>query len=133
VNDVRKPAVSSLPALSACPVPAQQQPLSDLALLAGVSNAIASRALSARLGDGAHAEAFLRDGVACHVDAALVFSDFADAATVRGMFRNNAVLMLNGRSAPRMRWRWRCLRRIAGISPGICRSGSGCTALTTCR
>jgi DNA-binding LacI/PurR family transcriptional regulator len=42
-------------------------------------------------------EEFLRQGVAYHVDAALVFSDFADAATVRQMFRSVHVLMLNGR------------------------------------
>ena len=40
---------------------------------------------------------FLRGGIAYHVDAALVFSDFADAATVRRMFRSDFVVMLNGR------------------------------------
>ncbi|TPW27143.1 LacI family DNA-binding transcriptional regulator [Pararhizobium mangrovi] len=38
----------------------------------------------------------LREGVSYHVDAALVFSDFADAATVRRMFRSDLVVMLNG-------------------------------------
>lgn len=74
--------------------------LSDLDLfdlLLARIQAIGKQVIFIRVGDGAHAEAFLRDGVAYHVDAALVFSDFADAATVRGMFRNNAVLMLNGR------------------------------------
>ena len=45
----------------------------------------------------AKVDEFLRQGVAYHVDAALVFSDFADAATVRRMFRTEQVIMLNGR------------------------------------
>jgi len=73
--------------------------LSDLdlfdLLLAGIQ-AIGKQVIFIRVGAGQDAETFLRDGVAYHVDAALVFSDFADAATVRRMFRNNAVLMLNG-------------------------------------
>ncbi|MDQ6434079.1 LacI family DNA-binding transcriptional regulator [Mesorhizobium sp. LHD-90] len=40
---------------------------------------------------------FLRRGIAYHVDAAVVFSDFADAATMREMFRSDHVVMLNGR------------------------------------
>lgn len=73
--------------------------LSDLDLfdlLLAEIQAIGKQVVFIRVGDGEHAENFLRDGVAYHVDAALVFSDFADAATVRRMFRNNAVLMLNG-------------------------------------
>ena len=77
--------------------------LSDLDLfdlLLAEIQAIGKQVMFIRLGAGEHAEAFLRDGVAYHVDAALVFSDFADAATVRRMFRNNAVLMLNGHHDP---------------------------------
>ncbi len=73
--------------------------LSDLDLfdlLLAQIQAIGKQVIFIRLGAGEDAERFLRDGVAYHVDAALVFSDFADAATVRSMFRNNAVLMLNG-------------------------------------
>lgn len=73
--------------------------LSDLDLfdlLLAEIQAIGKQVIFIRVGDGEHAKNFLRDGVAYHVDAALVFSDFADAATVRRMFRNNAVLMLNG-------------------------------------
>ena len=77
--------------------------LSDLDLfdlLLAEIQAIGKQVIFIRLGAGEHAETFLRDGVAYHVDAALVFSDFADAATVRRMFRNNAVLMLNGHHDP---------------------------------
>ncbi|TFW20122.1 LacI family transcriptional regulator [Duganella callida] len=73
--------------------------LSDLDLfdlLLAEIQAIGKQVIFIRVGDGEHAETLLRDSVAYHVDAALVFSDFADAATVRRMFRNNAVLMLNG-------------------------------------
>ncbi|WP_439530589.1 LacI family DNA-binding transcriptional regulator [Pannonibacter sp.] len=49
-----------------------------------------------RVGSLDRVEEFLRNGVAWHVDAALVFSDFADAASVRTMFRNDRVIMLNG-------------------------------------
>lgn len=73
--------------------------LSDLDLfdlLLAEIQAIGKQVIFIRIGAGEHAETFLRDGLAYHVDAALVFSDFADAATVRRMFRNNAVLMLNG-------------------------------------
>ena len=77
--------------------------LSDLDLfdlLLAEIQAIGKQVIFIRVGAGEHAESFLRDGVAYHVDAALVFSDFADAATVRRMFRNNAVLMLNGHHDP---------------------------------
>ena len=77
--------------------------LSDLDLfdlLLAEIQAIGKQVIFIRVGAGEHAQAFLRDGVAYHVDAALVFSDFADAATVRRMFRNNAVLMLNGHHDP---------------------------------
>lgn len=77
--------------------------LSDLDLfdlLLAEIQAIGKQVIFIRVGAGRHAEAFLRDGVAYHVDAALVFSDFADASTVRRMFRNQAVLMLNGRHDP---------------------------------
>lgn len=50
-----------------------------------------------RVGSTDKVEEFLRQGVAYHVDAALVFSDFADAATVRRLFRSDLVVMLNGR------------------------------------
>lgn len=73
--------------------------LSDLDLfdlLLAAIQAIGKQVIFIRVGSGEKAAAFLRDGVAYHVDAALVFSDFADVATVRRMFRNNAVLMLNG-------------------------------------
>jgi DNA-binding LacI/PurR family transcriptional regulator len=50
-----------------------------------------------RVGSVARVEEFLRKGIAYHVDAALVFSDFADAATVREMFHSDRVVMLNGR------------------------------------
>lgn len=50
-----------------------------------------------RVGSEEKVGEFLRRGIAYHVDAALVFSDFADAATVRRMFRSDLVVMLNGR------------------------------------
>jgi DNA-binding LacI/PurR family transcriptional regulator len=50
-----------------------------------------------RVGSVGRVEEFMRKGVAYHVDAALVFSDFADAQTVRKMFRSDHVVMLNGR------------------------------------
>ncbi len=77
--------------------------LSDLDLfdlLLAEIQAIGKQVIFIRVGAGQDAESFLRDGVAYHVDAALVFADFADAATVRRMFRNNAVLMLNGHHDP---------------------------------
>jgi len=77
--------------------------LSDLDLfdlLLAQIQAIGKQVIFIRVGAGDDAGTFLRDGVAYHVDAALVFADFADAASVRRMFRNNAVLMLNGQREP---------------------------------
>jgi len=74
--------------------------LSDLdlfdELLAQVQG-IGKQMILVRVGSVDKVEEFLRQGVAYHVDAALVFSDFADAATVRQMFRTDHVIMLNGR------------------------------------
>jgi len=58
---------------------------------------IGKQVILIRVGSAQGVEAFLREGVAYHVDAALVFSDFADAATVRQLFRSDLVVMLNGR------------------------------------
>lgn len=58
---------------------------------------IGKQVILIRVGSARGVEAFLRDGIAYHVDAALVFSDFADAATVRRLFRSDLVVMLNGR------------------------------------
>jgi DNA-binding LacI/PurR family transcriptional regulator len=58
---------------------------------------IGKQVILIRVGSVDRVEEFLRKGVAYHVDAALVFSDFADAPTVRKMFRSDQVLMLNGR------------------------------------
>ena len=58
---------------------------------------IGKQVILVRVGSVDRVEEFLRKGVAYHVDAALVFSDFADAPTVRKMFRSDLVLMLNGR------------------------------------
>ncbi|NVD39981.1 LacI family DNA-binding transcriptional regulator [Ensifer sp. HO-A22] len=72
---------------------------SDLDLfdfLIGEIQSIGKQVIFVRVGSVQRAEEFLRNGVAYHVDAALVFSDFAAAADVRKMFRNAAVLMLNG-------------------------------------
>ncbi|MBI4921125.1 MAG: LacI family DNA-binding transcriptional regulator [Devosia nanyangense] len=74
--------------------------LSDLDLfdlLIAETQATGKQVILLRVGSVAKVEEFLRQGVAYHVDAALVFSDFADAATVRQMFRTNHVIMLNGR------------------------------------
>jgi DNA-binding LacI/PurR family transcriptional regulator len=74
--------------------------LSDLDLfdlLIAETQAIGKQVIVIRVGSVAKVEEFLRQGVAYHVDAALVFSDFADAATVRQMFRSDRVVMLNGR------------------------------------
>ena len=49
-----------------------------------------------RVGSANGVADLLRNGIAYHVDAALVFSDFADAPTVRKMFRSDHVIMLNG-------------------------------------
>jgi len=74
--------------------------LSDLDLfdkLLAETQAIGKQVIFIRVGSVDKVEEFLRQGVAYHVDAALVFSDFADAATVRQMFRTEQVIMLNGR------------------------------------
>lgn len=44
-----------------------------------------------------HAAEVIQKGIAYHVDAALVFSDFADAPRIRDLFRSETVIMLNGR------------------------------------
>ena len=74
--------------------------LSDLDLfdlLLAEAQAIGKQVILIRVGSVDKVEEFLRQGVAYHVDAALVFSDFADAETVRRMFRSDHVVMLNGR------------------------------------
>ncbi len=74
--------------------------LSDLDLfdlLLTETQAIGKQMILIRVESVDKVEEFLRQGVAYHVDAALVFSDFADAETVRRMFRSDQVLMLNGR------------------------------------
>lgn len=74
--------------------------LSDLDLfdlLLSETQAIGKQVILIRVGSVDKVEEFLRQGVAYHVDAALVFSDFADAETVRKMFRSDQVVMLNGR------------------------------------
>ncbi|KQV70157.1 LacI family DNA-binding transcriptional regulator [Rhizobium sp. Root1220] len=73
--------------------------LSDLDLfdrLIDQIQAVGKQVILVRIGSVARVEEFLRNGVAYHVDAALVFSDFADAPTVRRMFRSELVVMLNG-------------------------------------
>jgi DNA-binding LacI/PurR family transcriptional regulator len=74
--------------------------LSDLDLfdqLLSAIQALGKQVLLIKLGSLDRVEEFLRVGVAHHVDAALVWSDFADAATVRTMFRSDFVVMMNGR------------------------------------
>ena len=74
--------------------------LSDLDLFDLViaeTQALGKQVILIRIGSGDKVEEFLRRGVAYHVDAALVFSDFAEAGTVRRMFHSDHVLMLNGR------------------------------------
>ncbi len=74
--------------------------LSDLDLfdkLLAETQAIGKQVILIRVGSVDKVDEFLRQGVAYHVDAALVFSDFADAVTVRRMFRTDHVIMLNGR------------------------------------
>jgi DNA-binding LacI/PurR family transcriptional regulator len=61
---------------------------------------IGKQVILIRVGSVARVEEFLRRGIAYHVDAALVFSDFADAKTVREMFHSDRVVMLNGRHDP---------------------------------
>jgi DNA-binding LacI/PurR family transcriptional regulator len=73
--------------------------LSDLDLfdqLLDQIQSIGKQVILIRIGSVDRVEEFLRNGVAYHVDAALVFSDFADAPTVRRMFRSDLVVMLNG-------------------------------------
>ena len=74
--------------------------LSDLDLfdlLLSELQVIGKQVVMIRAGSVDKVEEFLRQGIAYHVDAALVFSDFADAATVRHMFRSDLVVMMNGR------------------------------------
>jgi DNA-binding LacI/PurR family transcriptional regulator len=74
--------------------------LSDLDLfdlLLGEIQAAGKQIVLVRVGSEDKIGEFLRRGIAYHVDAALVFSDFADAETVRRMFRSDLVVMLNGR------------------------------------
>ncbi|MBN9310047.1 LacI family DNA-binding transcriptional regulator [Devosia sp.] len=74
--------------------------LSDLDLfdlLLAEVQAIGKQVILIRVGSVDKVDEFLRQGVAYHVDAALVFSDFADAGTVRRMFRSDHVVMMNGR------------------------------------
>jgi len=73
--------------------------LSDLDLfdrLIDQVQSIGKQVILIRIGSVARVDEFLRNGVAYHVDAALVFSDFADAPTVRRLFRSDSVIMLNG-------------------------------------
>ncbi len=65
-------------------------------LLIGEIQSIGKQVIFVRVGSVERVEEFLRNGVAYHVDAALVFSDFADAENVRRMLRSDDVLMLNG-------------------------------------
>ena len=74
--------------------------LSDLDLfdrLLAEMQTLGKQVILIRVGSVQKVEEFLRQGVAYHVDAAFVFSDFANAATVRQMFRTERVIMLNGR------------------------------------
>ena len=50
-----------------------------------------------RVGNTKGIEQFLRNGIAYHVDAAIVFSDFTDSHGARDLFDTENVLMLNGR------------------------------------
>lgn len=74
--------------------------LSDLELfdlLIDEIQSVGKQVILVRVGSVGRVEEFMRQGVAFHVDAALVFSDFADAPAVRRMFRSDWVVMLNGR------------------------------------
>ncbi|WP_205700905.1 LacI family DNA-binding transcriptional regulator [Jeongeupia sp. USM3] len=74
--------------------------LSDLDLfdlLLSEIQGLGKQVILLRVGSVDRVEDFLRSGIAWHVDAVLVFSDFADAATVRRMFDTRLTLMLNGR------------------------------------
>lgn len=73
--------------------------LSDLDvfdLLIGEIQRRGKQVILIRVGSAEGISDLMRDGIAYHVDAALVFSDFADAQTVRKMFRSEHVIMLNG-------------------------------------
>ena len=75
--------------------------LSDLDLFDPLLDAIQSlgkQAILIRVGRTKRIDDFLRNSLSYHVHAALVFSDFADAAEVRALFHSDNVLMLNGRS-----------------------------------
>ncbi|GAD56677.1 LacI family DNA-binding transcriptional regulator [Limimaricola cinnabarinus] len=75
--------------------------LSDLDLIDPLLEriqALGKQAVLIRVGETRRIEDFLRNSVAYHVHAALVFSDFADAQTVRELFHSDNVLMLNGRA-----------------------------------
>ncbi|MDR3373493.1 MAG: LacI family DNA-binding transcriptional regulator [Ancalomicrobiaceae bacterium] len=74
--------------------------LSDLDLfdlLLDRIQSIGKQVILLRVGSVDRVDEFLSRGIAYHVDAALVFSDFADAATVRNMFRTDRIVMMNGR------------------------------------
>lgn len=74
--------------------------LSDLELLDNLLReiqALQKQVLLIATGPESQLDDFLRTGVAYHVDAIVVFSDFADAATVRTMFRSDFAIMVNGR------------------------------------
>ncbi|MDR3494741.1 MAG: LacI family DNA-binding transcriptional regulator [Ancalomicrobiaceae bacterium] len=74
--------------------------LSDLDLfdlLLDRLQSIGKQVVLLRVGSVDRVDQFLSRGIAYHVDAALVFSDFADAATVRNMFRTDRIVMMNGR------------------------------------
>jgi len=74
--------------------------LSDLDLfdrLLDTIQGLGKQMLLVRMDSPDHASALIRQGIAHHVDAALVFSDFADAEAVRSLFHTDRVIMLNGR------------------------------------
>lgn len=74
--------------------------LSDLDLfdlLLDRIQSIGKQVILLRVGSVDRVDEFLSRGIAYHVDAALVFSDFADAATVRTLFRTDRIVMMNGR------------------------------------
>ncbi|MGV8955099.1 MAG: LacI family DNA-binding transcriptional regulator [Cypionkella sp.] len=74
--------------------------LSDLELLDNLLRAVQGlqkQVLLIATGPEQQLNDFLRAGIAYHVDAIVVFSDFADAATVRTMFRSDFAIMVNGR------------------------------------
>ena len=74
--------------------------LSDLDLfdpLIGSIQTIGKQVVLVKLGDVRGIEEFLKNGIAFHVDAVVIFSDFADAATARNLFQTDQIMMLNGR------------------------------------